>query len=264
MALTGAATARGRVWICASRQGAPTATCHAQKTMPFSAKSRSRSSRHGSGISGYLPVGAQQVLAVAAGTALLQPTFFRAVTSASGSKGLWSLMTTRLLSTIWLCIMLNASQTLDHMRSSTGRRVSGEDSLDRRGDLGSLRRLIQGGNHVLLTGQRRMGKTSIAQELGRRLGAEGRTHLFCDVEAARCPEDVITEMANAAHSVHSPMKRFRKRLGRWLGDRIEEIGVSDFRAKVRAGIDAGNWKRHGGNLLRDCADRKQQVLLVLD
>ena len=36
----------------------------------------------------------------------------------------------------------------------------------------------------LLTGQRRMGKTSIVRELGRRLESEGWVFLFVDVEGA--------------------------------------------------------------------------------
>ena len=45
------------------------------------------------------------------------------------------------------------------MRSATGRWVSGADFFDREPELRILENRAQEGNHVLLTGQRRMGKT---------------------------------------------------------------------------------------------------------
>ena len=77
------------------------------------------------------------------------------------------------------------------MESSTGRWVSGDDFFDREAELRVLESRVCGGNHVLLTGQRRMGKTSIARELGRRFESRGCASLFTDVEGATCPEDVI-------------------------------------------------------------------------
>ena len=59
------------------------------------------------------------------------------------------------------------------MRSSTGRWVSGEDFFNRERELQILEAQVQDRNHVLLTGQRRMGKTSVTQELGRRLKNKG-------------------------------------------------------------------------------------------
>ncbi|MCY4672708.1 MAG: hypothetical protein OXD43_02895 [Bacteroidetes bacterium] len=53
-------------------------------------------------------------------------------------------------------------------------------------------------------------------------------------------------------------------MGRRIGKRIEEFGVYNFRIKIRAEIDAGNWKRHGKNLLQACARNKKPVLLVID
>ena len=53
------------------------------------------------------------------------------------------------------------------MKSSTGRWVSGEDFFDRERELRVLETRVRDHNHVLLTGQRRMGKTSLAQELGK-------------------------------------------------------------------------------------------------
>ena len=59
------------------------------------------------------------------------------------------------------------------MKSATGRWVSGDDFFNRQKELVLLKSRIRDGNHILLTGQRRMGKTSLAQEVGRRLRAEG-------------------------------------------------------------------------------------------
>ena len=64
------------------------------------------------------------------------------------------------------------------MNSSTGRWVSGDNFFNRERELQILETRVRDGNHILLTGQRRMGKTSIAQELGRRLEAEGWIFLF--------------------------------------------------------------------------------------
>ena len=59
------------------------------------------------------------------------------------------------------------------MNSSTGRWVSGDNFFNRERELQILEMRVRDRNHILLTGQRRMGKTSIVQELGRRLEAEG-------------------------------------------------------------------------------------------
>ena len=58
------------------------------------------------------------------------------------------------------------------MKSSTGRWVDGDDFFNREADLENLKRSVVARNHILLTGQRRMGKTSVVRELGRQLEAE--------------------------------------------------------------------------------------------
>ena len=45
---------------------------------------------------------------------------------------------------------------------------------------------------------------------------------------------------------------------------VEEVGVSGFRLKIRAGLDAGNWRDHGKRLLQGCAEHDERVLLVID
>lgn len=150
------------------------------------------------------------------------------------------------------------------MKSSTGRWVSGGDFFDREPELRILETRVLDHNHVLLTGQRRMGKTSILRELGRRLEDEDWVFLFADVEGATCPEDVIAQIAQATHPVRSISSRFASAMGRWFTDNIEEINTLEFGVKIRAGLDAGSWQRHGEQLLRNCAEYDKPVLLVID
>ena len=150
------------------------------------------------------------------------------------------------------------------MKSSTGRWVSGDDFFDRESELQILGAQVRDHNHMLLTGQRRMGKTSILRELGQRLKSEGWVFLFTDVEGATCPEDVIAEIAQATHPVRALSSRFTAWAGRFFTDNVEEINALEFRVKIRAGLDAGSWRRHGEQLLRNCAEYDKPVLLVID
>lgn len=149
------------------------------------------------------------------------------------------------------------------MKISTGRWVCGDDFFGRESELKILESRVHGGNHVLITGQRRMGKTSIARELERRLKSQEWVTLFTDVEGANCPEDVIAEIAAAAHPIRSISSRFASTMRRWFDERVEEISASDYRVKIRAGL-SGSWKRYGNEMIRLCAEHERPVLLVID
>ena len=142
--------------------------------------------------------------------------------------------------------------------------MSGPDFFDRDAELQILEERVREANHVLLTGQRRMGKTSIARELGRRLTESGGwVALFTDVSDATCPEDVVADIARAAQPVRPIVSRLGTMARRALRA-VEEVGVSGFRLKIRAGLDAGNWRDHGERLLQGCAEHHDRVLLVID
>ena len=151
------------------------------------------------------------------------------------------------------------------MRASPGRPVSGEDFFfNRDKELQVLEMHVGDGNHVLLTGQRRMGKTSVTLELGRRLELRGWVFLFADVEDATGPEDVVTAIAATARPVRQIASRLGATMMRWLGERVEELSALDFRVKFRAGLNPGTWRRHGEQLIDECAAHDQRVLLVID
>ena len=153
------------------------------------------------------------------------------------------------------------------MKSSTGRWVSGDDFFDRKPELRLLESRVRDGNHVLLTGQRRMGKTSVARELGRRLKTQGWVFLFTDVEGATSEKDVVAGLANAVQPVRPILSRFTGTMRRWLGEQtetVDEISASGFGVKIRAGLRAGNWRYRGEHLIHACAAHDQPVLLVID
>lgn len=150
------------------------------------------------------------------------------------------------------------------MRLSTGRWVIGDDFFNREHELRQLKTLVCDRNHVLLTGQRRMGKTSVARELGQRLKAKDWIFLFADVEGAACAEDAIADIARAVYPVRHIAFRFATGIKRWLSDNIEEISAYEFRAKFRGDLTTGNWRHQGERLLRACAKQDKPVLLVID
>ena len=150
------------------------------------------------------------------------------------------------------------------MRSSTGRWVSGDDFFDREAELEVLAAKVGERNHVLLSGQRRMGKTSVLQELGRRLESEGWIFFFVDVEGALCAEDAVAGLAREVHPVRSIALRFAASMKEFITANVEEIGAGDFSVKIRGALDRGNWQRHGDQMLRECSAQGKPVLLVVD
>ena len=153
------------------------------------------------------------------------------------------------------------------MRSSTGHWVIGDDFFDREGELEVLESRVRDGNHLVMTGQRRMGKTSILRELGCRLEQKGWVFLFADVEADRSEEDVITSLAEACHRVTPITSRLmggmRRRLWKLAG-KVDQVSAHQFAVHFRAGLDSGNWRRHGEDLIAHCAGYDQPVLIVID
>ena len=155
------------------------------------------------------------------------------------------------------------------LKKAGGNWVDGEDRFfDREVELEALMERIRDRRHTLLTAQRRMGKTSLVRETLRRLGDEDEFEpLFVDLEDAHGPEDAIAEIAAqtlAAQGSWLPIKRAFSNFLTQAGDRIEELGVTEVRVKLRAGIDRGNWKEQGDAVFRALAEHEKPVVLAID
>ena len=135
------------------------------------------------------------------------------------------------------------------LRKAGANWVEGDRFFDREVELEALTERVKDGTHALLTAQRRMGKTSLVRELQRRLQAEGEFEtVFVDLEAAANPEDVITEIGVQSRRVQGAWAGIKSGFANLLkevGDRVDTLSVSELQVKLRAGIDAGNWRQKG-------------------
>ena len=150
------------------------------------------------------------------------------------------------------------------MESKLGSWVAGENFFDRETELVILETRVSERNHVVLSGQRRMGKTSLLRELGRRLENKSWIALFVDVENARSAEDVIAAIASATFPHRPLISRIRNGMKDWFADNVEEIDIQSFGVNVRAKLTENSWQHHGRQLLEECSTTEEPVVLVID
>ena len=145
------------------------------------------------------------------------------------------------------------------MKVQAGAPVTGKDFFNRDAELRLLAEKVRDGTHILLSGQRRMGKTSVAKELGRRLQAAGWASLFVDIEDAESPQDVVRDIAKAVQDADLASRLAA--VGHWFKDNVEELNIPML-GKVRPSDYA--WRQRGEALIEACAHHQPGVLLVLD
>jgi DNA polymerase III delta prime subunit len=107
------------------------------------------------------------------------------------------------------------------MQNITGNPVDGEDFFGRKDELKQLRNAVEAGNHVLLVGPRRVGKSSLVAELSRELANDGWSPIKVDVQ----------------HTADEAAFLYEIHFGHWdsrLGDLLDDNGEE---AKARLLLD---------------------------
>lgn len=154
------------------------------------------------------------------------------------------------------------------LRKAGGNWVAGDRFFDREVEIEALMERVEDGIHTLVTAQRRMGKTSLVRELLRRLDERGDCEtVFVDLEDASTAADAVVEIAAASLHIRGPWTRVKdwvKRSSTATADRIDELGVTELRVKLRAGIDAGRWRTQGDALFASLATGEKPVVLAID
>ena len=142
--------------------------------------------------------------------------------------------------------------------------VEGDRFFDRQAELDLLADRVRNGTHTLLTAQRRMGKTSLVRELLRRLSADGDFQtVFVDLEDAGSAADAVAEIAFQSQPAQRAWSRIKSLFAN-VGERIETVSVAEVRVKLRAGVDAGNWRQKGDAVLAALAESDRPVVLAID
>ena len=146
--------------------------------------------------------------------------------------------------------------------------VEGDRFFNREVELDALAERVRDGTHTLLTAQRRMGKTSLVRELLRRLDEEGRFQtVFVDLEDAAAPADAIAETGARSRPAQGAWQRIKSRFAstlREVRDRVDSVSVDEVQVKLRAGIDAGNWRQKGDEVFAALAESNRPVVLAID
>ena len=153
------------------------------------------------------------------------------------------------------------------LEKAGGNWVSGEKFFDREAELDALTERARSGAHTLLTAQRRMGKTSLVRETLRRLAETGEFEtVFVDLEHAADAADAIAEIGIRTRRAGDLWGRVAPLFAplKALGERIEEVEIADARVKLRAGIDAGSWRRDGERIFEALAAHDRPVALAID
>ena len=155
------------------------------------------------------------------------------------------------------------------LKKADGKWVDGDEFFDRDAEIEALVERVGDGTHTLLTAQRRMGKTSLVRELLRRLAEEGRFEtIFVDLEDASVPADAIA--AIGLESAQGAWGRVKSLLANTLsavagiGGRVPALAGADLWVKIRAGVNAGNWRHKGDRLFAALAGSKRPVVLAID
>ena len=147
-----------------------------------------------------------------------------------------------------------------------GQFVMGDKFWGRDTEVSLLTRKIDEGAHILLTAQRRMGKTSILKELQRRLEKE---YLCCyvDFQKSDGPEDAVVALSCELRSCEKLWKKvvhmFRN-AGQAILNKLDEVSISEVTIKLRAAVTSGDWQQKGDQLFDILSEADKPVLLLLD
>ncbi len=154
------------------------------------------------------------------------------------------------------------------LKQGEGKVVVGDGFWDRETELAEFIGRINSGAHQSLVAQRRMGKTSLMKET-KRLLEDSHTCLFVDLQDCKDAADAIAELSGATQPFKSIVRKFAGCFGNIMDgvlDRIDSVGVSDIRIKVRSGLTSGNWPDKGDQLFEILSEAaaSQPVVVMLD
>ncbi len=149
--------------------------------------------------------------------------------------------------------------------AALGNYAAGERFWDREREVAEISGYLTGGQSVLVTGPRRVGKTSVVRRVLSDIGPSMDT-LFIDVEQHNDPVEMFASMAAAA----SGSAAFWRRIGTWFGkrlsgvaDRIDAINLGVVKVDLQAAM-AGSWRDDGRAIVEALAGGDRPTVIAID
>src|SRR5579864_7135878 len=152
------------------------------------------------------------------------------------------------------------------MKRSRGNWVDGDRFWGREADIEMMEEYIEEGANILLIAQRRMGKTSLMHEVGRRL-ADKYYCLHVDLQKAQTPADAVVELSIATNPHGSIFRRAVSVCSNILdkvADRLEAVKLDDVTLSIRGGLNSSNWQARGDQLFDVLAHSDRPVVVFFD
>ncbi len=152
------------------------------------------------------------------------------------------------------------------MKQVIGGYATGDRFWDRKEDLKCFIAHIKEGAHLLLTAQRRMGKTSLMLEAARQL-RDTYIGLYVDLQQDFSAADAMARLGTATYEYKPLRKKVADTFSNVLttiGNKIEKISLFEIGVHLRSGLDSGNWRQKGDELLSILAASEKPVLLMFD
>jgi uncharacterized protein len=148
------------------------------------------------------------------------------------------------------------------MKRATSGWVTGDRFWNRTHEMELFLEYLREGTNLLLTGQRRIGKTSLLREAARRLEGEFIC-LQVGLQGAASSQDAVAELSAATHS-YTPLWDRVKSWAAGLSERISEMSIHDIKVVLRAAITEGDWREKGDHLFSVLAESRQPVAVFFD
>lgn len=151
------------------------------------------------------------------------------------------------------------------LRPALGNYASDDRFWDREREVGEIGAYLADGQSVLVTGPRRVGKTSVVRRVLAELGPSGRA-LFVDVEQHDDPTEMFAALAAEASDDAGFWRligrRFAKRIGH-AADRLERVDVGVLKVELQAAM-AGSWRDDARAIVEALAGADRPTVVAVD
>lgn len=140
--------------------------------------------------------------------------------------------------------------------------VDGDKFWGREKEIELFTEYLADGAHILLTAQRRIGKTSLMREVSRRISGDYYC-LHVDFEGSETPADAIVELAVETIKHRRLRDKVRDVFSSFL-NKIDTIGIKEFKITLRGGVGKGDWQIKGDRVFAALAEADKPVVLFFD